>query len=94
MDLALWRDLVIIIWGVIGTIALVFICVIAYLFFRRTISLIESADTVVAKVSDIVNYAEKEVIRPVSQFGAMIQGIVQGVDLFKNVFRKKEDDDE
>jgi hypothetical protein len=94
MDLAAWRDLVIIIWGLIATIAVIFMSVIIYLFYRRTMSLLESADEVVGKVADIVDYADKEVIRPVTQLGTMIQGIVQGISLFSNLFKKKEEEDE
>ncbi len=94
MDLAAWRDLVIIIWGLIATIAVIFMSVIIYLFYRRTMSLLESADEVVGKVADIVDYADKEVIRPVTQLGTMIQGIVQGISLFRNLFKKKEEEDE
>lgn len=57
-------------------------------------SLLESADEVVGKVADIVDYADKEVIRPVTQLGTMIQGIVQGISLFSNLFKKKEGEDE
>ncbi|MGA9047971.1 MAG: hypothetical protein WB588_03170 [Dehalococcoidia bacterium] len=94
MDLSGWRDLVIIIWGVVATIALVFISVIIYLFYKRTMSLLESADMVVSKVADIVDYADKEVIRPVTQLGTMIQGILQGISLFSSIFKKKERQDE
>ncbi len=94
MDLSGWRDLVIIIWGVVATIALVFISVIIYLFYKRTMSLLESADMVVSKVADIVDYADKEVIRPVTQLGTIIQGILQGISLFSSIFKKKERQDE
>ncbi|MHB8085156.1 MAG: hypothetical protein ACYDHZ_04990 [Dehalococcoidia bacterium] len=94
MDLSGWRDLVIIIWGLIATIALIFISVIIYLFYKRTMSLLESADVVVGKVADIIDYADKEVIRPVTQLGVMIQGILQGIGLFNSVFKKKEERDE
>ena len=94
MDLSAWRDLVIVVWGVIGTVALIFICIMIYLFYKRTISLLESANLVVSEVAGIMDYAEKEVIRPITQFGAMIQGIVQGVNLCSNIFKKKEGHDE
>ncbi len=94
MDLATWRDMVIIVWGLIATIAVIFMSVIIYLFYKRTISLLESADAVVGKVADIVDYADKEVIRPVTQLGTMIQGIVQGINLFSSIFKKKEGQDE
>lgn len=94
MDLSGWRDLVIIIWGLVATIALVFISVIVYLFYKRTMSLLESADEVVGKVADIVDYANEEVIRPVTQLGMMIQGVLQGIGLFSNIFKKRGERDE
>ena len=94
MDLAGWRDLVINIWGLIATIAVIFMSAIIYLFYKRTMSLLESADEVVGKVADIVDYADKEIIRPVTQLGTMIQGIIQGISLFSSIFKKKEGQDE
>ncbi len=94
MDLAAWRDLIIVIWGIVGTIALIFICTIAYMFYRRTVTLLESADLVVAKVGDVIDFADREVLRPVAQFGTLIQGIIQGISLFKDMFKKKEEDDD
>ncbi|MCX6004563.1 MAG: hypothetical protein NT082_02670 [Chloroflexi bacterium] len=92
--MSFWRDLVIVVWGLVGTIALVFISIIVYLFYKRTMSLLESADLVVSKVGEIVDYADKEVIKPVMQFGTIVQGIVQGMDFISNIFKKKEAEDE
>lgn len=94
MDLAAWRDLIIVIWGIVGTVALIFICIIVYMFYKRTMSLLESADLVVDKVGEVIDFADREVLRPVTQIGTLIQGIVQGISLFKDMFKKKEDDDE
>ncbi len=89
MDLSSWRDIILIIWGSVATIAIVFISVIMFLFYRRTVSLLESTDLVVARVSEIVDYAEKEIVRPVKQIGAMFQGIVQGISIFSSILRKR-----
>lgn len=94
MELSAWRDIILIIWGLVATVAIVFIAVIMFLFYRRTVSLLESTDLMVARVSDIVDYAEKEMIRPVRQFGTMMQGIIQGVGIFSSIFKKKGDQDE
>jgi hypothetical protein len=90
-EISWWRDLVIVILGLITTIALIFISIIVFLFYKRTMSLLESADSVVGKVSEIIDYADKEVIKPVLQFGTMVQGIVQGFSYFSNMFKKKEE---
>ncbi|MGD0856032.1 MAG: hypothetical protein ABSA18_09550 [Dehalococcoidia bacterium] len=94
MDIAAWRDLVIVIWGSVGVLALIFICIIIFLFYRKTASLIESADSVVVQVGGVVDYVDKEVIRPVTQVGTMVEGIIKGISLIKEIFKKKEEEDE
>jgi hypothetical protein len=91
MDISWWRDLVIVILGFIATVALVFLSIISFMFYRRTMTLMNSANEVVDKVSVIVDYTEKEIMQPILQFGTVIQGVVQGVSFFTNLFRKKED---
>jgi hypothetical protein len=94
VDLSFWRDVILIIWGSVATVAIVFIAVILFLFYRKTVSLLESTDLMVAKASDIVEYINKEVLRPVNRFGTMVQGIIQGVSIFGSIFKKKEVQDE
>jgi hypothetical protein len=94
MDLAAWRDLVIVIWGSVGVLAVIFICIIIFLFYRKTSTLIESADSVVVKIDGVVDYVDREVIHPITQVGTMIEGIIKGISLIKELFKKKEDDDE
>jgi hypothetical protein len=94
MDLAAWRDLVIVIWGLVGVLAIIFICIILFLFYRKTSTLIESADAVVVQVGGVVDYVDREVIRPVTQVGTMIEGIIKGISLIKELFKKREEDDE
>ena len=94
MELSSWRDIVLIIWGLVSTAAMVFISVILYLFYRKTISVLHSTDLMVARVGSIANYVETEVVRSVSRFGAMVQGIIQGISIFGTIFNKKEVRDE
>ena len=94
MELSSWRDIILIIWGLVATVAMVFISVILFLFYRKTSSVLDSTDLMVARVGNIVDYVEKEVVRPVSRFGTMIQGIMQGISIFGSIFSKKEVQDE
>ena len=90
MELSSWRDIILIIWGIVATVAMVFISVILYLFYRKTISVLDSTDLMVAKVGNIVNYVDKEVVGSISRFGTMVQGIIQGISIFGSIFNKKE----
>jgi hypothetical protein len=94
MDLSWWRDLVIVVWGLVGALAIIFICVIILLLYRRMVPLLHSAGEAVDKVSDIVSYTDQEVIQPMVKFGAAVQGVVQGISYFTGLFKSKEDSDE
>jgi len=90
MDLSWWRDLVIVIWGLISAIAAVSICIIVFLLYKKLVPLVEEANVVVGKVGDVVDYTKEEVISPVVQFASAAQGIVQGITLIADIFKKKE----
>ena len=90
MDLSWWRDLVIVIWGLITTSAVICICVLAFLLYRKLVPLVEDADIVISKVGDVVDYTKEEVISPVMHFAAAAQGIVQAIILVTDIFKKKE----
>ncbi|MFA5399013.1 MAG: hypothetical protein WC169_05555 [Dehalococcoidia bacterium] len=98
MELSWWRDLAIVVWAGIATIAVVFICIIIILLYRKLVplmksadSVMESADIVVNKVGNVVDYTRDEVISPVVQLGSAVQGIAQGINLVVNLFKKKEE---
>ncbi len=90
MDLSWWRDLVIVIWGAITTAAVICICILACLLYKKLVPLVKDADIVVGKVGDVVDYTKEEVISPVVQFTSAAQSIVQGITLIADIFKKKE----
>ena len=94
MELSSWRDIILVIWGLVATVAMVFISVILFLFYRKMVTVLDSTDLVVNKVSKIVDYIDTEVVRPFSRFGTMFQGIMQGISMFGSIFNKKEVQDE
>ena len=94
MELSSWRDIILIIWGLVATLAMVFISVILFLFYRKTVSVLDSTDLMVNRVGEIMDYVNAEVVRPVSRFGTMFQGIMQGISIFGSIFSKKEVKDE
>jgi hypothetical protein len=94
VELSTWRDVILIVWGLVASAAMVFISVILFLFYRRTASLLESTDLLIGKVSDIADYINEEVVAPISRLGTMVKGIIQGISLFSSAFNKKEEKDE
>lgn len=94
MNLADWRDLMIVIWGAVGILILIFVGVIIFLFYRKLSTLLDSANYVVDKVGYVIDYTDEEMVRPIMKLGAMIKGIIQGIEVFKKIFHNKVDDDE
>ena len=90
MEITWWRDLVIVIWGLVATIVLIIITVVAVRLYKRILRTMDSIDMVAARTSDLIDYAEEEVIQPVANFGGLIQGVIQGVSFFSELFKKKE----
>ena len=94
MDLATWRDMIIVIWGIIGILASIIVAIVMILMYKKTTTLVELSRLVVERVGDIVDYADEELIRPMTQLGAVIKGIAKGVSLVSKLFSKKEEDDD
>jgi hypothetical protein len=93
VEISIWRDVILIVWGLVATAAMVFISVILYLFYRKTVTLLDSTDVLIARVSDMAEYVNTEVVQPVSRFSTMVQGIIQGISIFSSVFKKEEKDE-
>lgn len=90
MEMSWWRDLVIVIWGVVAMIAVLLISVIVIILYRRANKLLDSANSIADRTNDLIDYAEEEVLKPAVQFGGMLQGIIQGAGLIVDMFKKKE----
>ena len=104
MDIGWFRDLVICISGLVITGVVIFVAVLSYFLYQRTrsvlnsleavsnraASVVDSVQAISTKVADIVTYVEDEVVKPVIQVAALIQGVRQGVDAISKLFRKRE----
>ena len=90
MSIDWFRDLVICIWGLVAIGALVFVAVLSYRLYHRIRPILDSIKTTSATIQEISAYVGDEVVKPVSQVVALIQGIRQGMDTISKFFKKKE----
>jgi hypothetical protein len=88
MDLAWFRDLVISVFGIATIIVVIFMAVLAFIAYRKIRPIIDSVKATTRSVENISTCVESEVIRPLSQLAAFVQGVRQVVGLFGS-FRKK-----
>ncbi len=90
MSIDWFRDLVISISGLVLIGVLIFIAVLSYSLYRRTKAILDSVKTTSRTIQRVSSYVGDEVVKPITQIVALIQGIRQGIDAVSNLFRKKE----
>jgi len=102
MDIGWFRDLVICISGLVITGVVIFVAVLSYSLYQRTrsvlnsveavsnraASVVDSVEAISTKVGDIVTYVGDEVVKPVIQVAALVQGVRQGIETISKLFRK------
>lgn len=91
MGIEWYRDLFICIFGLIGTIVSIFIAVLLFKIYRRAKVILDSVKTTAKTIQTVSDYAGSEVIKPLLQIVAVIQGIRQGIDTVGKFFKKKEE---
>lgn len=90
MSIDWFRDLVMCIFGLVATGVFIFVAVLAYSLYRRTRSILDSVKTTSRTIQGFSSYVADEAVKPVIQVVALIQGIRQGIDAIREIFRKKE----
>lgn len=90
MSIDWFRDLVISISGLVLIGVLIFIVVLSYSLYRRIKTILDSVKTTSRTIQGVSSYVGDEVVKPITQIVALIQGIRQGIDAVSNLFRKKE----
>jgi hypothetical protein len=90
MDIAWFRDLVICISGLVVTLVVIFIAVLAYLLYNKARSLMDSIKATSATINEISSAVRDEIVKPVLQWVTLIKGVFQGIDLVSRFFKKEE----
>ena len=95
MSIEWFRDLVVCIFGLGATLAVIFIAVLAFLFYKRVRRILDSIETTAKTVENISSVVESMVAGPLAEVAAVVQGICQAIDLVKHFIKmKKEDENE
>jgi hypothetical protein len=90
MDIGWFRDLVICISGLVITVVVILVAVLVFLLYKKVQPILNSLKTTTATVQEITSTVKDEVIKPISQFGVLIRGIAEGIQLAAKFFKKKE----
>jgi HAMP domain-containing protein len=87
-----FSDLVICIFGLAVTVAVIFLAVLAFLFYRRLRPVLDSLKATTKTVENLSSCVEVEVAGPLAQVAAFVQGIRQAVSLVRGFTKRKEED--
>lgn len=92
MSIEWFSDLVICIFGLAVTVAVIFLAVLAFLFYRRLRPVLDSLKATTKTVENLSSCVEVEVAGPLAQVAAFVQGIRQAVGLVRGFTKRKEED--
>ena len=90
MSIEWWRDLAICILGLGTLIVMLSLGVLAFLLYRRLKRILKSLEGTAKTVKDISSCVEAEVIKPIGQIAALVQGIGQGIGMMGKFTKKEE----
>ncbi|MFC2062592.1 hypothetical protein ACFLS8_01390 [Chloroflexota bacterium] len=88
MGIEWFRDLIICIFGVLGAGLCILIAVLSLSLYRRVRTILDSVKTTSRTIQGISSYVGDEVLKPVLEIAALIQGIRQGAGTIGKFFRK------
>jgi hypothetical protein len=87
-----FRDLVICIWCLGATVAVIILVVLAFLFYFRLKPVLDAMRTTARTVSRISSAVETELSGPLAQVVSFVQGIRQAIGLVNRFTKNKEED--
>ncbi|MFC1911975.1 hypothetical protein ACFLXG_02310 [Chloroflexota bacterium] len=90
MNIEWFRDLSICLLGFGATAVIVLIGILTCLLYRKIRPIIDSVKATTKTVENVSSCVEEEVIKPLAQLAAFVQGIRQAINMFGKFSRGKE----
>lgn len=85
MTIGFYRDLAIIVFGIVGTGALIFIAVVLYRFLKSLQPMIASVE----HTAQIVEQVSTQIVDPMVQIVAIFHMATKGIGFIGSLFRKQ-----
>jgi hypothetical protein len=89
LDIAWFRDLIIIIYGIISIGVFIALIVFMIGLWRRARGIMDLLNITAKHIEEISYSARKEIITPMAQVGAIIRGLAKGIEVVSGIFRRK-----
>jgi hypothetical protein len=91
MTIEWFRDLVIVIFGIGATVAVITLTVLAFVFYTRLKPIVESIHKTTETVERVTSSIEEVVAKPISLVTSFVQGIRSVMGLVKKFTGKEEE---
>ena len=92
MDIATFRDLIIIIYGIVGIILSVALFILFMGFYRRGMHIMDTVDKTTAEAKEVISAVKEEFVQPVSKMLVIFQAIKQTAALVNEFVKKREEE--
>jgi hypothetical protein len=83
-----FRDLVIIIFGLVGAGFLIIIAVMALSLFRRLKVILDSLKVTSANIQEISTVAKEQIVKPIIQVGSIFQSIAKWIEVIGGFLKR------
>jgi uncharacterized membrane protein len=93
MTIEWFRDLVIVIFGIGATVAIILLVVLAFMLYARIKPIMESVQKTTKTVERVTASIEEVVVKPITLVTSFIQGIRSALGLVKKFTGKEEDNE-
>ena len=90
MSIEWLRDLVVCIFGIGATLVIICVGVLAFVFYFRVKPILDSVKKATKTVENITTSVEEEVVKPIVQVAAFVQGMRQAVGTVSRFTRRQE----
>jgi uncharacterized membrane protein YraQ (UPF0718 family) len=87
-----FRDLVICIFGLGATAAVIILVVLAFILYFRTKPLLDSMRATTETIARVSSAVEKEMAGPLAQVVSFVQGVRQAVSFVNRIIKREEED--
>jgi hypothetical protein len=91
MSIESFRDLVIVIFGLGATVAIILLVVLAFMLYYRLKPILKSIRKTTETVERVTSSVEEAVVKPLTQILSFVQGIRNALGLVKRFTGKEED---
>jgi predicted Holliday junction resolvase-like endonuclease len=92
VEIATLRDIIIIIYGIVGIILAIAIFVLFMVIYRKGLHIMDTVAKTTAEAKEVIGAVKEEFIQPISKIMVIFQAIKQTATLVNEIIKKREEE--